>query len=344
MYGIFAVNLPRQNGADQMQKITDIYIRYEALSLGEHSIRLDEFSKSLSGFASAIGIAANYAVTGRYEEKQDDWEIVASTDAVIRQGSIGLIATVATLESMATVIKGVTNVKESICGIMNLVFGKGRKGEMSDRDALLEFLEKKDIRDQEERREKEAKDREERLEKDARDREERLKTLELVFAAMQTPAKNALSPIGKACEKIELYAGETGDLIASSDAGIKRALNRKAVPSVSGIRKISAVFVSLDKSTGDCTFVSEEDFDGYDKTRRVKRKGKITDPVFMESSPDPYIRAFSGEEAVELTVKVKESNGTQTYYISDIARQEPDPAPLQGMSADGGASEGDTIE
>lgn len=338
MYGIFAVNLPRQNGADQMQKVTDIYIRYEALSLGEHSIRLDEFSKSLSGFASAIGIAANYAVTGRYEEKQDDWEIVVSTDAVIRQGSIGLIATVATLESMATVIKGVTNVKESICGIMNLVFGKGRKGEMSDRDALLEFLEKKDIRDQEERREKEAKDREERLEKDARDREERLKTLELVFAAMQTPAKNALSPIGKACEKIELYAGETetGDLIASSDAGIKRALNRKAVPSVSGIRKISAVFVSLDKSTGDCTFVSEEDFQGpgdYDKMRAVRLRGKITDPVFTETADDPYSRAFAGALPVELVVKIKEINGNQTYYISDIARQ-----------VDGSASGADIIE
>lgn len=50
-----------------------IKIKYKDLKLGEYRISLEDFAKSLSGYSNVLSIVGTYSVSGRIEEKPENW-------------------------------------------------------------------------------------------------------------------------------------------------------------------------------------------------------------------------------------------------------------------------------
>lgn len=292
-----------------MQDLMELSIRYEDLALAKNRMKLDDFAKSLSGYANVLGIVANYALVSQIEEKPDNWQVVISTEAEIKKGSIDIIAIISSVATTAVSLQPIAETlntfKETVSTLIGFVFSKR---ESADMERVLEYIEKRDERD---------------LKMAELAKEERENMLATLLEALQKPGKIALQPIGKSCKQINIYAIEQEEnpkLVAGADKEIKKVFNKQHTKTeISESLTVNVLFVSIDKLSKKCTFVLESDIpDGLDDIDSAPRiKGNITDPRF-ELESNLYTKAFDQNCVAEVEAKIKTTGDDQTYFISNI--------------------------
>ena len=95
-----------------------------------------------------LGIVANYALVSQIEEKPDNWQVVISTEAEIKKGSIDIIAIISSVSTTAVSLQPIAETlntfKETVSTLIGFVFSKR---ESADMERVLEYIEKRDERD-----------------------------------------------------------------------------------------------------------------------------------------------------------------------------------------------------
>ncbi len=284
--------------ANPHNDLMELNVRYEELSMSDQRIQLDEFARSLSGFAGLLGIVGNYAYTSRLAEKSDDWSVTVSAEARVERGSINLaviISSISTIQPIADTLNSIASFKEMVCNLLGFIFSKR---EQSDMDKLLKFLSEREqsagemrirleqVRSEERRRhdeimQEERRKNEERMQEERRKNEERMQEERFKFAQMKheevmqvitaltaatnLQAKNALHPVGRSCQKVCVYAQEDGEmtLVSEADEAVKRVVSKRRRCTTKENqfieKEITLIFLALNRVNCTCTFILQDD-------------------------------------------------------------------------------------
>ncbi|KXU95710.1 hypothetical protein CR51_24845 [Caballeronia megalochromosomata] len=135
--------------------------------------------------------------------------------------------------------------------------------------------------------------------------------------ALRPAARQALSPIGHSCQRIDLYA--EGKQFMTLDTDHKRAFSHAAGMVTEHLEPYIGVISQFDMTTGACRLTLEG------ATSRIP--AIVVDPIFDRPN-NRYVKAMTSADPIRFLAKAEldEDGNPIRLYISDTSEREAEPA------------------
>ncbi len=265
-------------------------IQYDGLSYGEHTIDLASLGESLQGFSKVLACIGHFVATGQYNRRYSSLGVRVSTTANLEKGCIEIPVIIS--EYSAQIFSGFGGAV--LTAIVSYVISRRGKAEMEHLAKALEqsLNQNKELQD--------------RL----------LSTIDKMADGLVSANRQALSPIGTACQTISILEEDRKTSVMSADKKLKEFFSEAQTQAIEDERVYSGVISELDRLTGTCKVAME----GDDIDDRVN--GLITDPS-LSMIENEYVKAFSSGQVLKFKAKAKlNSDGDIVrLYISDTIKE-----------------------
>nr|WP_312968615.1 hypothetical protein [Pseudomonas sp.] len=269
-------------------------IRYEGGDANQHRIEMSALAESLDGFSRIYSVVAHFAVTGQYAKQMQ----ALGTRTYIQEPEAKCVSMAGAVAWMAAngIFQGLA------ASVLTIVLGyvyhrnSGGKEEMKH---LRELFEKQ-------------------LGFNHQYTEKLLTTIEKLSDALQPSVKKSVAPIGKSCDRIDLYDGAA--LHHSIGQAEKEAILSDEPSEILPEREYSVIISEMDRLKRTCkiTFAEQDTEESVEEDGSPRRIScEITDPVgALDESP--YLRAFISGKPLTVSAKALLRIGIITkLYISD---------------------------
>ncbi len=269
-------------------------IKYSDLTLGEHRIDLNEFAKSLQGFANSLAIIGTYITDNKITNKSNEFTVRIETEAEIKQGSIEITVFIATLLQAAGSISDLKTVFDLFT---DYIFSKRGEDKMN---RILEYIKSRDERDSQER---------------IKLAELQLKTIEVLQKTIDNPCKNSVGLIGSSCNQIDILDNQNQNrVVASIDKETRKSLMQKKKERPEIINKqMNIIFTEINLLNQTCKFCDAEMYENSeDEESLVTYSAKINDPDITIPGNE-YTKSF--DERTSLKVNIKERRTAENSKI-----------------------------
>ena len=274
--------------------IRPLVIRYEGKDASKHELDLHQLGESLQGFAKVFGAAANLVATGQPVQHLDALRVRVVAVPVQEHHCF----------EFWSVLRPIVESKEFwaattaavLTPIIAYILSKRTKEEMKHlSDALTLAL-------------KGGQATTDRL----------LATVEKLAEALNPSVRKALSPIGRSCETVDLYAGSVK--FQTMDADTKAAFAGGGTQVADHSNVYSGIISAFDMGSGACKVQLDGDAEMI--------QGRVVDPVFSEPN-NPYALAMASKAPLRFMAKheVDQAGKLVKLHIFDTAEDVPDVQP-----------------
>lgn len=270
-----------------------ILIRYDGLDADRHEIEMHALGDALRGLSRVIGVAGNYAATGRFVQHKDALEIrvVARAPEAHCFEIVAFLRWATQDQLISAIVAGL------VVGLVQYVFSRaaGKKEEMKHLSAALETA----IR-----------------ELGARDQttlQSAMATINKMADALLPAARQAVAPLGSSARTLTIGSPSTAAPTIVLDEADKASMTAEAGASQITPEDTHIIHITeLDIQTGACKF-------HFDGDPEVRVSGKITDPV-LSIPNNPYALSLAQQAPVTVRAKAQiESGAIMRLFISDTA-------------------------
>lgn len=279
-----------------IEDINDIKfeIRYEGQDAEKHQIDMSMLAESLDGFSRVYAVVGHFVATGQYAR-----QLPALATRVHAYESEAKCYNVPAWLSMASS----TGIFQGLAGaVLTLVVTHIYSRNSANREEmkhLRELFEKQ-------------------LGFSNAVTEKMLVTIEKLTDGLQPAARKSVSPVGKTCDRIDLYEG--GLRHQSIDLAAKELILADPETDLLPEREYAVKITEMDKVKKTCKvhFAEEDDAGGTDDDGSpVRVSGDITDPAIMLAD-NPYMAAFASGSPIKIKAKALVRDGLITkLFISD---------------------------
>lgn len=293
---------PKEN---KMKEEISYKIKYSDLTLGEHRIDLNEFAKSLQGFANSLAIIGTYITHNKITNKSSEFTVRIETEAEIKQGSIEITVFIA---SLLQAVGSISDLKTVFDLFTDYIFSKRGEDKMNE---ILDYIKSRDERDSQER-----------IKLAELQHESYIKTLEVLQKTIDGPCKNSVGLIGNSCNQIDILDNQNQNrVVASIDKETRKSLMQKKKEQPEIIEKqMNVVFTEINLLNQTCKFCDAEIYENSeDEESLVTYSAKINDPD-IDIPNNRYTAAFN--EQIPLNVEIKEQRTAENskIFIMGIAK------------------------
>jgi len=271
-----------------------ISIRYEGGDAVEHAIDLNQLGVSLQGFARILAVCGNFVETGKYNKQFDSLSVKVIAKEPDQHHCYEVVAYVQSILTSANFWSGTGGA--ALSAIIAYVLSRRSGEEMKHLKDALDLA----------------------IGQNASINEKLIATIDKMADALRPAARNATYPIGRTCQRVDLYSGNSR--IANLDQSSQDSFSQSSGNEITATRKWVGLISELDVRTGTCK-VSLGDSDS-----RVQ--AEITDPIRMAPN-NPYALALAAQVKIEFLAKaeVDEDREIVKLYISDLAPPDQPPVP-----------------
>ncbi|WP_250492809.1 hypothetical protein [Caballeronia sp. GAWG1-1] len=276
-----------------------ITVRYEGNEAEQHEIELHQLGQSIQGFARIFAICANVLRTGKIARHLDSLEVRVMAVPVAEHNCFEVLAMIKTLATSKDLWSGAFGAL--LAAVVQYVLS--RKARNGDED-LMEFL--KDTLQQA------LHNNQLESQRFAMTIEKMMVTIEKLAESLRPAARQALSPIGRSCNRIDLYAGDCA--FVTLDSGHKQAFADAEAVLSDHLATYDGLISEFDMATGACKVTLEGE------PSRIP--AIVTDPIFNRPN-NPYVEAMACAISLRFLAKADlDADGNPSkLYISDTAEQ-----------------------
>jgi len=269
-----------------------ISIRYEGGDAVDHAIDLNQLGVSLQGFARILAVCGNLVETGKYNKQFDSLSVKVTAREPDEHRCYEVVAFVQSVVTSANFWSGTGGA--ALSAIVAYVLSRRSSEEMKH---LKDALDKA-------------------LGQNASINEKLIATIDKMADALRPAARAATYPIGRTCQRVDLYAGDSR--IVNLDQASQDLFSQNAGNSITGTKRWTGIISELDFRTGTCK-VSLGDSD-------ARIQAEITDPIRMAPN-NPYALALAAQVKIDFLAKaeVDVEQEIVKLYISDLAQPEEPP-------------------
>jgi len=263
-----------------------------------HRIDMASLAESLDGFSRIYSVVTHFAMTGQYAKQLQ----ALSTKTYVQEPEAKCVSLAGAVAWMAAngIFQGFAGAV--LTGVLAYVYQRnsGSKEEMKH---LRELFEKQ-------------------LGFNQQYVEKLLGTIERLADALQPSVKKSVAPIGKTCDRIDLYEGANRH--CSIGQAEKDAIISDEPSQILPERKYSVVISEMDKLKSTCkiSFAEEDTEESTEEDGTPRRIScEITDPL-AAFDDNPYLKAFMSGKVLVVHAKALLRNGViSKMYISDSDAQ-----------------------
>lgn len=271
-------------------------IRYEGGDAVVHMIEMSSLSESLDGFSRVYSVVSHFVATGQYARQIQ--ALSTKTYAVEPQAKCFNVPGWVSIATNTGLFQGFAGIVLTL--IISHVF-KRNSNDKEEMRHLRELFEKQ-------------------LGFGNSVTEKMLATIEKLADALQPSVRKSVSPVGKTCTRIDLYA--EGSIHQTIDAELKHTIllepDSEIAPESEFVVKIS----EMDKIKKTCKvhFIDGASDGVTDEDGSPERiVADITDPAILLTA-NPYIDAFSSGKPIRIKAKAMIRDGLITrLFISDAS-------------------------
>lgn len=265
-----------------------IALRYEGGDAERHQIDLSQLGQSMQGFARILAVCANFIETGKYNKQYDSLAVKVTAVEPGEHHCYEVWVQIKSLLSSDNLWSGAAG--SILTALVTYVLSLRGKEEMKH---LKDALDKA-------------------LSNSAQTTDKLIATIEKMADALRPAPRQAVTPIGKSCSRIDLYEGDRKAVTADEETkkNVSKPLKTQFLPTRTYVGLVS----ELDNWTGACKVVlDEEDFEGGRIT------AEITDPIRMVPN-NPYAMALASREPISFSAKAElgEDGDIVKLFISDL--------------------------
>ncbi|WP_288463263.1 hypothetical protein [uncultured Pseudomonas sp.] len=270
-------------------------IRYEGGDAEFHRIEMSSLAESLEGFSKIYSVAAHFATTGQYAKQAQ--ALNAKAYAQETEAKCFSVAGALAWATANGIFQGLAAVV--FTGVVSYIFQRcsGNREEMKH---LRELFEQK-------------------LAFDDKNVNRLLDTIDKLASALQPSVKKSVAPIGRSCDRIDLYSRTRG-MHSSIGEAEKDAILSEEPAEIMPEQMFSVIITGLDRVSRTC----KASFTEQDAEEPVEEDGSprrilcdITDPV-ATLDDNPYLGAFVTGKPLQVRAKALLRNGLiAKLYISD---------------------------
>lgn len=263
-----------------------ISIRYEGGDAVGHAIDLNELGISLQGFARILSVCGNFVETGRFVQHLDSLSVKVTATEPDQHRCYEVVAHVQALLANGNLWSGAGGAV--LAAIVGYVLSR-RSGE--------EMKHLKDALDR-------------ALDHNSNTTAKLIATIDKMAEALRPAARNAMHPIGRTCNSVDLYAGDTR--FANLDQETRNYFSQTARSHFGPTQKWEGVISELDVRTGSCKV-------SFDNTE-MRYQAEITDPI-RSAVNNAYALALANQSPLAFMAKAEFSDEGDIIklYISDLA-------------------------
>jgi len=265
-----------------------------------HEIDLNQLGVSIQGFASVFALCANALATGRLTLQLDALDVRVVSLPVAEHRCFEVLAMV---KSMATS-------RDLWSGAFGAVLAVVVQYVLSRRDQdQMKFLN--------EALQSQAKYMKEALQQSQQNNQQNFETLKALADkladALRPAARQALSPIDRSCQRIDLYA--EGKQFMTLDSDHKRAFSQNSGTVTEHLEPYVGVISQFDMTTGACRLALEG------ATSRIP--AIVVDPIFDRPN-NRYVKAMTSADPIRFLAKAEldDEGNPIRLYISDTSKPE----------------------
>ena len=277
-------------------QVERVSIRYEGKDAASHKIDMMALGVSLQGFGRVYSTAAHFALTGKYVRQMQAMDVRAYADEA-KQGCFEVPVFIQTL-SQADVFSGLAG---AIIGpLVAYIICKASNNRV-EMKALKEILEQQ-LSD--------------KAQHDAALTERLLDLVEKMADNLKPSVRQAVSPIGATCDRIDLAPRSEGTAFSIDQATKDAIMSDGEDDEITNQRSFRVTIVELDRERATAKIrLGDEEASESDEDPRVS--AQITDPGFASPS-NPYYRSLATNKPITVTAKAALRSGViRTLYVSD---------------------------
>lgn len=257
----------------------------------EHEMDLGLLGESLQGFAKAIAVTANLAVTGAPAFHYDALKVKVVAQPVDEHHCFEVWAVVKPIMESKEFWAGAIGAAATIFApVIAYVLSSRKSEEMKHlSDALKQSMTGNQAVT-----------------------EKLVATIEKMADALNPSVRKALAPIDKSCAQIDLYSG--GQKIQSMDSDTKQAFANRTTKVADHSKTFSGLLSEFDMTNGNC----KVQLDG--EGERIT--AKVLDPVYSEPN-NPYVVSMASQSMLKFLAKYEtDADGAVTkLHIFDTAEE-----------------------
>lgn len=270
------------DGVEKMNNTYEIKITYNQLTMPNHQIDLGLLAESLKGFDRIISTIAHFEQTGEFAPRKTMHQIKVYAHAA--ENNCFSLKTIIDFSAQHALFSGLG---VAVVGyLINYLFSKRGAQEMKYLNEALQKL----------------------IDKQERDSDRLLSTIDRLVDALTPAAKQALTPIGKACEEIVLSGADTQKHLNSTH---KENLEQIKDKRIDESRHYTVLIRELDLIRQSAKVL----IDG-DNSEHIT-KARITDPA-LQISGNLYARSLADCNKIKITAKAEIVDGEiKLLHISD---------------------------
>ncbi len=277
-------------------QIERVSIRYEGLDAANHQIDMMALGISLQGFGRVYSTAAHFALTGKYVRQIQAMDVRAYTDEA-KQGCFEVPVFIQSL-IQADVFSGIAG---AILGPLVTYIICKASNNRAEMKALKEILEQQ-LRD--------------RAQQDAALTERLMNLVEKMADNLKPSVRQAVSPIGGTCDRIDLAPSNGGSTFSIDQATKDAIMSDGDDDEITNQRTFRVTIVEIDRERATAKVrLGDDQEDECDEDHRVS--AHITDPSFAYPT-NLYYQSLSSNKPITVTAKAALKSGLiRTLYISD---------------------------
>lgn len=286
-----------------VDNVSFIAVRYEGNEAEQHEIELRQLGESIQGFARIFAMCANVLGTGKITRHLDSLDVRVMAVPVAEHHCFEVLAKIKSLAMSKDLWSGVFGVL--LAAVVQYVLSRKDQEQMKYLNEALQQA----LRNNRGANEQIAVT----VDKMTATIDRVMASVDKLADALRPAARQALMPIGRSCERIDLYSGDRQPFLSLGPENKQAFADANAVLS-DHLASYIGVISEFDMATGACKIT----LDG--EPSRIA--AIVTDPIFNRPN-NPYVEAMAGASALRFLAKADlDADGNPSkLYISDTAEQ-----------------------
>ncbi len=268
-----------------------LVIRYDGNEASAHELDLHQLGESIQGFAKVFGAAGNLVITGQPTQHLDALSVRVVAVPVPEHHCFEVWAVLQPIIQSKELWAAVSGAL--LTPTIAYILSRRTKEEMKHLSDALTLV----------------------LKGNQATTDKLLSTVEKLADALNPSVRKALSPIGRSCERVELYAGD--EHVQSMDETTKAAFAARTTQVADHSSVYRGVISAFDMSTGVCKVLLDGDVETI--------SARVVDPVFSDPN-NPYALSMASKVSVRFLAKheVDEAGKIVKLHIFDTAEDIPE--------------------
>ncbi|SAK50623.1 hypothetical protein AWB80_01484 [Caballeronia pedi] len=300
-------------------------VRYEGNDTASHEIDLNQLGVSIQGFASVFALCANTLATGRLILQLDALDVRVVALPVAEHHCFEVLAMVKSMATSRDLWSGAFGAVLAV--VVQYVLSRRDQDQMKFLSEALQGQTKymnealhalqSQSKSMNEALQNQSKHMNEALQQSLQHNQHNFETLKALADkladALRPAARQALSPIDRSCQRIDLYA--EGKQFMTLDSDHKRAFSPGAGMVTEHLEPYVGVISQFDMTTGACRLTLEG------ATSRIP--AIVVDPIFDRPN-NRYVKAMTSADPIRFLAKAEldDEGNPIRLYISDTSKPE----------------------